>query len=66
MTTIRVTAVGIGLVAMCTAGLSAQTQDTQTNGDDRETTSRTEGTTGAFDQAYLGVHSIKQLSSSCR
>ncbi len=151
MTTIRVTAVALGLIAVCTAGLSSQTQETQTttktkievkggknvtvigcleqrsngdyfltdardnsrpewsqyalvtdkdltkhvgqrveiagkavthtegkvsvesktkteveNGQDRETTSRTEGTTGAFEQPYLGVHSIRKLSSSCR
>jgi hypothetical protein len=30
MTTIRVTAVAIGLAAMCAAGLTAQTQETQT------------------------------------
>lgn len=33
---------------------------------DLETKNKTEGTTGLFDTAYLGVSSLKQLSSSCR
>jgi len=35
------------------------------NGKDRESKTKTEGTTGMFDPAYLGVNSIKKLSSSC-
>jgi len=35
------------------------------NGKDRETKSKTEGTTGMFALPYLGVNSIKTLSSSC-
>jgi hypothetical protein len=36
------------------------------NGDDRKTRSKSEGTSGAFNMPYLGVRSIKTLSSSCR
>jgi hypothetical protein len=35
------------------------------NGKDRETKTKSEGTAGAFDPPYLGVDSIKKLSSSC-
>ena len=35
------------------------------NGKDRETKTKTEGTTGIFDIPYLGVRSMKTLSSSC-
>ena len=35
------------------------------HGKDRESKTKTEGTTGMFDPAYLGVNSIKKISSSC-
>ncbi len=35
------------------------------NGHDQETKSKTEGTTGAFDMPFLGVRSLKTLSTSC-
>jgi hypothetical protein len=35
------------------------------DGKDTENKSKTEGTTGLFDAAYLGVNSMKMLSSSC-
>ncbi|HZR26599.1 MAG TPA: hypothetical protein VFA59_23595 [Vicinamibacterales bacterium] len=31
------------------------------NGDDRETSSKSEGTSSAFDMPYLGVHSIETI-----
>ena len=150
MTTTRLTTVAVGLAAMCAAGLSAQTQETQTttktkieikggkdvtvigclerqpggdyiltsvrdrgrlepsryalvtsqdlsarvgerveikgkavtngdgkvsiesktkteveNGKDQETKTKSEGTSGAFDLPFLGVRSMKTLSSSC-
>ncbi|HZR26283.1 MAG TPA: hypothetical protein VFA59_21990 [Vicinamibacterales bacterium] len=46
--------------------VESKTKTEVENGQDRETTSKTEGTTGAFEQPYLGVHSIKKLSSSCK
>jgi hypothetical protein len=151
MTTIRLTTIAIGLATMCAAGLTAQTQETQTttktktevkggkdvtvigclerrsngdyvltevrdtnrlghsqyalvtsqdlskhvgehveikgkavtngdgkvsvesetkteveNGQDQETKTKTEGTTGAFEVPFLGVRSMKTLSSSCK
>jgi hypothetical protein len=35
------------------------------NGQDQETKTKTEGTTGVFDVPFLGVRSMKTLSSSC-
>jgi hypothetical protein len=35
------------------------------HGDDQHTKTTTEGTGGAFDMPYLGVNSMKTLSSSC-
>ena len=35
------------------------------NGKDRETKTKTEGTSGALDMPFLGVTSMKTLSSSC-
>lgn len=35
------------------------------NGKDQETKTKIEGTGGAFDMAFLGVKSLKVLSSSC-
>jgi hypothetical protein len=32
----------------------------------RESKTKTEGTSGAFDLPFLGVHSLKTLPSSCR
>ncbi len=46
--------------------VESKTKTEVENGDDRETRSKTEGTSGAFDLPYLGVRSIKTLSSSCR
>jgi len=46
--------------------VESKTKTEVENGDDRETRSKTEGTSGAFDMPYLGVHSIKTLSSACR
>jgi 23S rRNA G2445 N2-methylase RlmL len=46
--------------------IESKTKTEVENGDDRETQSKSEGTSGAFDMPYLGVHSIKTLSSSCR
>lgn len=46
--------------------VESKTKTEVQNGDDRETRSKTEGTSGAFDLPYLGVRSIKTLSSSCR
>jgi 23S rRNA G2445 N2-methylase RlmL len=46
--------------------VESETKTEVENGKDRETKSKTEGTTGAFDMPYLGVSSMKTLSSSCR
>jgi len=46
--------------------VESKTKTEVENGKDRETTSKSEGTTGAFQQPYLGVHSIKTLASSCK
>jgi len=68
MTTIRLTTVAIGLATLCAAGLTAQTQETRTTTKTKteiETKTRSEGTTGAFDVPFLGVRSMKTLSSLC-
>jgi len=46
--------------------VESKTRTEVENGEDRETKSKTEGTTGTFDMPYLGVRSMKRLSSSCR
>ena len=46
--------------------IESKTKTEVENGDDRETQTKSEGTSGAVDMPYLGVHSIKTLSSSCR
>lgn len=45
--------------------VESKTKTEVENGQDQETKSKTEGTTGAFDLPYLGVRSMKTLSSSC-
>jgi hypothetical protein len=45
--------------------IESETKTEVENGKDRETKTRTEGTTGAFDLPYLGVRSIKTRASSC-
>jgi len=45
--------------------VESETKTEVENGEDKETKTRSEGTTGAFDVPFLGVRSMKTLSSSC-
>jgi hypothetical protein len=45
--------------------VESKTKTEVENGHDQETRTKTEGTTGAFDLPFLGVRSMKTLSSSC-
>jgi hypothetical protein len=45
--------------------VKSETKTEVENGQDVETKSRTEGTTGTLDMPFLGVKSVKTLSSSC-
>jgi hypothetical protein len=45
--------------------VESKTKTEVENGPDQETKTKTEGTTGAFDLPFLGVRSMKTLSSSC-
>ena len=49
-----------------TLAVESKTRTEVENGKDRETKMKAEGTTGALDLPYLGVRSVKTLSSSCR
>jgi hypothetical protein len=48
-----------------TVSVKADTKTEVENGKDIETKSKTEGTTGTLDIPFLGVKSLKTLSSSC-
>jgi hypothetical protein len=48
-----------------TVSVESETKTEVENGQDQETKTRSEGTTGAFDVPFLGVRSMKTLSSSC-
>jgi len=48
-----------------TVSVKADTKTDVENGKDIETKSKTEGTTGTLDIPFLGVKSLKTLSSSC-
>ena len=43
----------------------SQTKTEVEHGKDQESKTKTEGTSGAFNMPYLGVRSMKTLSSSC-
>jgi hypothetical protein len=45
--------------------IESKTKTEVENGKDQETKTKSEGTSGAFDLPYLGVRSMKTLSSSC-
>jgi hypothetical protein len=45
--------------------VESKTETEVENGKDRETKTKTEGTSGALDMPFLGVSSMKTLSSSC-
>lgn len=45
--------------------VESKTKTEVENSPDQKTKTKTEGTTGAFDLPYLGVRSMKTLSSSC-
>jgi hypothetical protein len=45
--------------------IESKTKTEVEHGEDQESKTRTEGTGGAFDMPYLGVSSMKTLSSSC-
>jgi hypothetical protein len=45
--------------------VESKTKTEVENGQDQETKTKSEGTTGAFDVPFLGVRSMKTLSSSC-
>jgi hypothetical protein len=45
--------------------VESKTKTEVEHGKDEETKTKTEGTSGAFDVPYLGVRSMKTLSSSC-
>lgn len=50
----------------CSAGNGkSETNNEVERGKDLETKSRTEGATGTFEMPFLGVKSLKTLSSSC-
>lgn len=46
--------------------IESKTKTEVEDGKDQESRTKTEGTSGAFDLPFLGVHSMKTLSSSCR
>jgi hypothetical protein len=46
--------------------VESKTKTEVENGDDLETKTKTEGTSGAFAAPFLGVDSMKTLSSSCK
>jgi hypothetical protein len=48
-----------------TVTVKSETKTEVENGKDLEKKSRTEGTTGTLDMPFLGVKSLKTLSSSC-
>jgi hypothetical protein len=48
-----------------TVSIRSDTKSEVENGKDLETKSRTEGTAGTIDMPYLGVKSMKTVSSSC-
>ena len=48
-----------------TVSVKSETKTEVENGKDLETKSRTEGTTGTLEMPFLGVKSLKTLSSSC-
>jgi hypothetical protein len=48
-----------------TVSIKSDTKTEVENGKDIETKSKTEGTTGAVELPYLGVKSLKTLSSTC-
>jgi hypothetical protein len=48
-----------------TVSVRSETKTEVENGKDLETKSRTEGTTGTMEMPFLGVKSIKTVSSSC-
>jgi hypothetical protein len=48
-----------------TVSVRSETKTEVENGKDLETKSRTEGTTGTIEMPFLGVKSIKTVSSSC-
>jgi hypothetical protein len=45
--------------------VESKTKTEVEHGKDQETKTKTEGTSGAFDLPFLGVRSLKTLSSSC-
>jgi hypothetical protein len=45
--------------------IESKTKTEVENGKDRELTTKSQGTTGAFDMPFLGVSSTKMLSASC-
>jgi hypothetical protein len=45
--------------------VESKTKTEVENGKDQETKTKTEGTSGAFDLPFLGVRSMKTVSSSC-
>ena len=45
--------------------IESQTKTEVEHGKDQESKTKTEGTSGAFNMPYLGVRSMKTLSSSC-
>jgi hypothetical protein len=45
--------------------IESKTKTEVENGKDQETKTKSEGTSGAFDLPFLGVRSMKTLSSSC-
>jgi hypothetical protein len=45
--------------------VESQTKTEVEHGKDQETKTKSEGTSGAFDLPFLGVRSLKTLSSSC-
>jgi len=45
--------------------IESKTRTEVENGKDRELTTKSQGTTGAFDMPFLGVSSTKMLSASC-
>ncbi len=46
--------------------VESKTKTEVEGGKDTESKTKTEGTSGTFDLPFLGVHSLKTLSSSCR
>jgi hypothetical protein len=49
-----------------TVSFESKTKTEVEKGKDQELKTKTEGTSGAFDMPFLGVRSMKTLSSSCR